>query len=195
MDPIDLLEKFRRLDYHYSDVVWHDMRAKKLKPLLTEKLVNMTPSEFGELLLGRLFMHTRIPDQTVNDIVAKNDFNEVKLRLLDLFIGIRPIRERLQDVLDLAGIGPYVASQLLSAVKNDEYIVYHQNVFEGIRDMLPYLIEWEIIETKVTNAEQYLNFNEVCKSIQKMFGFKSLGEVHEFFWHGHDSKWNFSGSP
>jgi len=191
LDLVKLLDQFRRLEYHYPDVVWHDMRAKKLKPILTEKLVNMTQEEFKKLLLSSLFMPARIPEQSVNDIVTQNDFNEVKLKLLDLFLGTRPIKERLQDVMDLAGIGPYIASQLLSAVKNDEYTIYHPNVVEGIKDLLPHLVDWEILESNVTTAEQYLNFNEICKSIQKRFGFKSLGEVHEFFWHGHSSNWNF----
>lgn len=191
MDLFKLLEQFRRLEFHYADIVWHDMRAKKLKPLLTEKLVNMTRDEFKELLLSRLFMPARIPEQTVNDIVTKNDFNEVKLKLLDLFHGVRPVKERMEDVMDLSGIGPYTASQLLSAVKDDKYTVYHPNVVEGIKGLLPHLVDWEILEPNVTTAEQYLNFNEICKSIKNRFGFKSLGEVHEFFWHGHDSNWNF----
>jgi hypothetical protein len=45
--------------------------------------------------------------------------------------------------------------------------------------------------TSVVTAEQYLHFNEICKSIQERFGFKSPGEVHEFYWHGHYSNWNF----
>jgi hypothetical protein len=192
MDLMELLDQFRRTEYHYPDIIWHDMRAKKLKPLLTEKLVNMTPHEFRELLLSKLFMHPRIPEQTVNDIVTKNDFDNVKLRLLDLFIGMRPIQEMMQDVMDLVGIGPYIASQLLSAVKNEEYTVYHPNVVQGINDLLPHLVDWGILETSVTTAEQYLNFNDICKSIQKRFEFKSLGEVHEFFWHGHSSNWSFS---
>jgi hypothetical protein len=191
MDLMKLLDQFRRLEYHYADVVWHDMRANKLKPLLTEKLADMTRDEFKNLLLSNLFMPARIPEQVVNDIITKNDFNNVKIRLLDLFLGTRSIKERIQSVMNLAGIGPYIASQLLSSVKPDEYTVYHQNVVEGIKDLLPHLVDWEILEMNVSTAEQYLNFNEICTSIKRRFGFKSLGEVHEFFWHGHDSKWNF----
>lgn len=191
MDPIKLLDEFRRKEYHYSDIIWHDMRAKKLKPLLTEALVHMEPEEFKRLLLSEVFMHARIPEKAANDIVSNKNFSEVKLRLLDLFQGSRPIRERLKDVLDINGIGPYIASQLLSAVTNDEYTVYHQNVVKGIDDLLHHLVDWEILELNVTTAEQYLNFNEICKSIKDRFGFKSLGEVHEFFWHGHDRKWQF----
>lgn len=191
MDIVELLDQFRRFEYHYVDVIWHDVRSRQLKPLLTEQLVNMTEKEFRDLLLGKLFMGTRIPEQNISEILSKNDFSKLKLRLLALFLGTRPIQERLQDVLDLAGIGPYIASQLLSGVRNDEYAIYHPNVIAGIKDLFPHLVDWGIIESNVASAEQYLYFNDVCKSIQQRFGFKSLGEVHEFFWHGHDSKWNF----
>jgi len=43
----------------------------------------------------------------------------------------------------------------------------------------------------VKTAEDYIDFNELCKSIKNNFGFRSLGELHEFFWHGHNSGWNF----
>jgi hypothetical protein len=135
-------------------------------------------------------MPARIPEHTVNTIVTENDFHDVKLRLLDLFLGKRPLEDRLQAVIDLVGVGPYIASQLLSAV-DESYTIYHRNVVDGIRDLLPHLVDWGLLETNIATAKQYLYFNEICKSIQKIYGFKSLGEVHEFFWHGHDLNWNF----
>lgn len=168
------------------------MRSRALKPLLTEKLTNMEPEEFGDLLVGKHFMRLRVPEKTVNDILTKNDFNEVKLKLLDLFLGLRPIEERLDDVLEIYGIGPYIASHLLSAVNNEEYIIYHENVVKGIDELLHHLADWEILDLSVMKtAEQYLDFNAMCKSIKKRFGFKSLGEVHEFFWHGNNLGWKF----
>ena len=191
LDIVKLLDQFRRQECHYPDIVWQDIRAKRLSPILTMRLTNMDRNEFKDLLLSNLFMRARIPEQTVEDIVSNNDFNEVKLKLLDLFLGTRPMKERLQDVMNLTGIGPYIASQLLSAVTKDEYIVYHPNVVKGIRDLLPHLVDWNILNLSVVDAEQYLSFNEICKSIKKTFDFKSLGEIHEFFWHGHDSDWKF----
>jgi hypothetical protein len=49
----------------------------------------------------------------------------------------------------------------------------------------------QLKELKVKTAEHYIDFNELCKSIKNNFGFSSLGELHEFFWHGHSSGWNF----
>ena len=192
MDMPELLKKFRSIEYHYTDVIWHDVRAKRLKEIVTEKLPDMTRDEFKNLLLGNLFMKPRIPEQTINDIINQNDFNEVKLKILDLFFGTKPIKERIQNLMKLKGVGPYIASQLVAGIEDDEYVVYHENVIEGIKDLLPHLVDWNLFDLNVSTAEEYLRFNEVCRSIKKIFGFISLGEVHEFFWHGHDSKWKFN---
>jgi len=183
----ELLKKFRKTEYYHRDVLWHDLRVKILKPILTEKLVNLSEAEFKNLLQSEWFMQPRIPQQ-IDEIIKSNGLCEIKLRLLNLFLGQSPINERLQAVLDLRGIGLYIASQLLSAVDND-YIIYHEKVLEGIRDILPDLED--ILPNEISDAEKYLYFNEICKSIKDTFGFKSLGEVHEFFWHGHDTNWEF----
>lgn len=192
MDIAELLKKFRSIEYHYADVIWHDVRAKRLKEIVTEKLTDMTRDEFRNLFLGSLFMKPRIPEQTISDIISQNDFNGVKLRILDLFLGTRPVKERIQNLMKLKGVGPYIASQLVAGIGDSEYVVYHENVIEGIKDLLPHLVDWNLFDLNVSTAEEYLRFNEVCKSIKKIFGFISLGEVHEFFWHGHDSKWKFN---
>jgi hypothetical protein len=187
----EVLERFRKAEYHYPDVVWHDIRSVKLKPKLTAELVAMTANEFKELLLSNLFLPKSISQQTAGIIVAGNDFNEVKLKLFDLFLGVRPLRERLQAVLDLEGFDVCIVSQLLAAVDNNEYTIYHENVVNGIEDFLTHVVDWQLIELNVKTADDYSDFNELCKSIRNNFGFRSLGELHEFFWHGHNSGWNF----
>ena len=62
---------------------------------------------------------------------------------------------------------------------------------KGIEDFLTHVIDWQLVELNVKTAEDYIDFNEVCKSIKNNFGFRSLGELHEFFGHGHNSGWNF----
>jgi hypothetical protein len=132
-----------------------------------------------------------ITQQTATTIVTANNFNELKLKLFDLFLGVRPLKERLQAVLDLEGFNVCVASQLLAAVNNKEYTIYHENVVNGIEDFLTHVVDWQLVELNVKTAEDYIDFNELCKSIQNNFGFRTLGELHEFFWHGHNSGWNF----
>lgn len=192
MSLSDLLKAFRTTEYPYSDIVWQDIRVKYLKPILTEEMVHLSVTSFKELLLSEWFMNPRLPEQTISRITQGNDFNEMKLRLLDLFLGTRSLRDRLQDVMDLKGVGPYIASQFLSAV-DDTFIIYHENVLEGIQELLPHLEGWGMLPT-VQNAEDYLKFNEVCRSIKERFNFKSVGEVHEFFWHGLNNEWEFSSS-
>ncbi|MDG6222880.1 MAG: hypothetical protein QCH99_06425 [Candidatus Bathyarchaeota archaeon] len=191
MNVNEVLERFRMAEYHYPDVIWHDLRSAKLKPKLTTELVNLTPDEFKKLLLSKLFLPKSVSKQLAETIVVANDFNEVKLKLFDLFLGIRPLKERLQTVMDLQGFDPCLVSQLMASVNNDEYTIYHQNVVNGIEDFLAHVVDWEIIDLNVKTAENYLDFNELCKSIKNNFGFRSLGELHEFFWHGHSSGWNF----
>ena len=186
-----VLEQFRKAEYHYPDVIWHDLRSVKLKPKLTMELVDITAQEFKSLLLSNLFLPKTVSIQQADIIVQENDFNEVKLKLLDLFLGVRSFKDRLQTVLDLEGFEPGVASQLLAAVNNTEYTIYHKNVVNGIEDFLAHIVDWELVELNVQTAENYIDFNELCKSIKKNFVFTSLGELHEFFWHGHKSSWGF----
>ena len=191
MNVNEVLERFRMAEYHYPDVIWHDLRSAKLTPKLTTDLVSLTPAEFKKMLLSKLFLPNTVTKQLAETIGVANDFNEMKLKLFDLFMGVRPIKQRIQTVMDLQGFDPCITSQLLAAVKNDEYTIYHQNVVNGIEDFLAHVVDWEIVDLNVKNAENYLDFNELCKSIKNNFGFRSLGELHEFFWHGHSSGWNF----
>ncbi len=191
MNVNTVLEQFRKAEYHYPDVIWHDIRSVKLKPKLTRELVNMTAQEFKALLLSNLLLPKTVSKHRADTIVEENDFNEVKLKLFDLFLGVRSFKERLQTVLDIEGVEPGVASQLLSAVNPMEYTIYHKTVVKGIEDFLTHIVDWELVELNVKTAEHYIDFNELCKSIKNNFGFTSLGELHEFFWHGHKSGWSF----
>ena len=191
MNVNEVLERFRKAEYHYPDVIWHDIRSVRLKPKLTAELADMTPNELKKLLLSNLFLPKSISKQTADIIVAGNDFNEMKLKLFDLFLGVRPLKDRLQAVLDLEGFDVCIVSQLLAAVNNREYTIYHENVVNGIEDFLTHVVDWELVELNVKTAEHYIDFNELCKSIKNNFGFRSLGELHEFFWHGHSSGRNF----
>ena len=42
----EVLERFRMAEYHYPDVIWHDLRSAKLKPKITTDLVSLTLAEF-----------------------------------------------------------------------------------------------------------------------------------------------------
>jgi hypothetical protein len=187
----EVLERFRMAEYHYPDVIWHDIRSVKLKPKLTTELANLTAEQFKELLLSKLFLPKSITKETAETIITENDFNLVKLRLLDLFLGVSDFKKSLQAVLDLKGFDACIVSQLLAAINNQEYTIYHEHVVNGIEDFLTHVVDWQLIELNVKTAEDYVDFNELCISIRNNMGFRNLGELHEFFWHGHNSGWNF----
>ena len=191
MNVNEVLERFRKAEYHYPDVIWHDIRSTKLKPKLTAELANLTAEQFKALLLSNLFLPKSISKETAETIVSKNDFNLVKLRLLDLFLGASDFKQSLQAVLDLKGFNACIVSQLLAAINNQEYTIYHEHVVSGIEDFLAHVVDWQIVELNIQTAENYIDFNELCISIKNNMGFRSLGELHEFFWHGHNSGWNF----
>jgi len=69
------------------------------------------------------------------------------------------------------------------AVGEDDYVIYCPDVLEGIRELLP-----EIAPERVETVEDYFDFNELCKEIRDAYGFRDLGELHEFFWHGHKNR-------
>ena len=148
MNVNEVLERFRKTEYHYPDVIWHDIRSIKLKPKLTSQLVSISANEFKSLLLSNLFLPKTVSDQVANVIVLGNDFNETKLKLFDLFLGTGDFKQRLQNVLDLEDFNPCIASQLLSAVNNKEYTIYHENVVNGIEDFLAHVVDWQLIELR-----------------------------------------------
>ena len=133
MNVSEVLERFRMAEYHYPDVIWHDIRSVKLKPKLTTELANLTAEQFKELLLSKLFLPKSISKETAKTIVSENDFNLVKLRLLDLFVGVSDFKQSLQAVLDIKGFDACIASQLLAAINNQDYTIYHEHVVNGIR--------------------------------------------------------------
>ena len=191
MNVNEVLERFRMTEYHYPDVIWHDIRSVKLKPKLTSELANLTAEQFKELLLSKLFLPKSVTKETAETIVSENDFNLVKLRLLDLFVGVSDFKQSMQAVLDLKGFDACIVSQLLAAINNQDDTIYHEHVVNGIEDFLTHVVDWQLIELNVKTAENYIDFNELCISIKNNMGFRSLGELHEFFWHGHKSGWNF----
>jgi len=182
----DLIEKFRRTE-HYLDVIWQDIRRVLFKPKL-ERLADMDENEFKKLMLSELFMRPRLGEAHIDKILSENDFREIKIRLMNLLFGRGPLEDRLRAVIELKHVGPYIASQFLSLI-SDDYIIYHEKVLDGIRSLLPELAKWLGLPERVRTAEEYIHFNTICAIIKEYFGFRSLGEVHEFFWHGHDQGW------
>ncbi|MEM2374374.1 MAG: hypothetical protein QXI11_08040 [Thermoproteota archaeon] len=130
----------------------------------------MDKKQLKELLLGYRFYEPRLEEKAVDKIINENDFNELKLRLLDLFLGKSPLEQRLQHVMDLKGVGAFITSNLLSAIDSGS-IIFHPDVVNGMKELLP---EDELRKHhKVAdlnrfdiNAKEYLRFNEFCKVVK-----------------------------
>jgi len=183
----ELLHQFRESD-GYIDVAWQTARTKVLKSKFVEGLVDMRPSQFKELVLGNWFYRPRLEERQYEKIINQNGFEKVKLRLLNLFVGGKPLRDRIQDVMNLKEVGPFIASQFFSVI-SDQFIMYHDDLIKGLAGLFHELFAEEfqyhfaVAVRKPINARSYLELNEICKGIRDSFGFKSLGEVHEFFVH------------
>jgi len=195
-DVGELIGKFRTSEYFY-DVFWHEVRRKLLLPKLTKELPYMSEEEFKELLSNRdLFGDIKIPN--INKMLE--NFKETKLRLMNLFLRNEPIEKRIKEALEIKGMSIYTISNLLSAT-SDEFILYHDNLVSAIWDLLPELqkkvrICTELLpKSEVSTAEEYVNFNEFCKILRDILGFRSLGELHEFLWHGYNTNWTFQKIP
>ncbi len=185
----ELLERFRKTEC-YLDVLWQDIRVKKVREYVLKVFPRLDEAGFREKfheMMEDWFMRGRMERRAVEDIPT-NDYREIKFRLLNLLLNKeqqQPIEERASFPQELRGVGPFLMPQFLSAVGEDEYIAYHPGVLEGIKAALPNIVEIVVFPTRVESVEDYIKFNEVCKAIKERFGFRSLGEVHEFFWHGH----------
>ena len=187
----EIIKKFRTSEY-YCDVFWHEIRKKILIPKLTKELPNMNEDEFKKLLSDRSLFGI-IKNPNIN--LMLEDFKETKIRLMNLLLGKELIEKRIKEALEIKGISIYTVSNLLSAT-SDEFILYHDFLIPAINNLLPELqnrvsICAKFLPKKVETAEDYINFNEFCKILMKILGFKTLGELHEFLWHGYDTEWKF----
>ena len=156
---------------------------KRVRRIILERIIEFNEDDFREIM-EKYFMLGRMGETSIEYILRNNDFNDIKFRLLNLFVGTKPIAERFKAFLEIKGIDLFYGSHFLRAVGEDDYVIYHEDVLEGIRDLLP-----EIAPERVRTVEEYLSFNDLCKEIRDAYGFRDLGELHEFFWHGHKNEW------
>lgn len=81
----------------------------------------MNPSKFKELVLGNWFYCPRLEERQYEKITKQNGFEKVKLKLLNLSVEEKPISDRIQAVMDLREVGPFIASQFFLVI-NDQII-------------------------------------------------------------------------
>lgn len=187
----DLLRKFRRESEFFQDVLGQELAISVIPSLISNVLLKLDGSDFEEKFVEIFKTYTMLKPRTLRPLLRKNPPSEIKWRLLDVFFGSKSPLERLKSLMELEGAGFFFGTTLLSIAYEGAFIIYEDKLLKGIESLLLHLTEDWAGMKQVNTPERYMMFNELCKVIKKNYGFKSLAEVHEFFWHGYDSKWTF----
>ena len=182
----ELLRGFRDSDTYQHIIYVQYFAPKKVRKIITEEILDFDEERFRDIM-AEYFMLGRMGEQAIDYILRNNDFNDVKFRLLNLFVGKKPIVERFKAFLEIKGIDLFFGTHFLRATGEDDFVIYHDYVLKGIKELLP-----KIAPNRVETVEEYMDFNDLCKEIRDIYGFKDLGELHEFFWHGYKNKWKSS---
>jgi hypothetical protein len=189
----EIIEKFKNSDYirHANE---HRER-RKLGSKLKKDIKNMNGQEFRDFINQEPFRMCAIWPNHKKKIVENFDAN--KSIWVNLILGTEPIEKRIEKSLTINGVGIYTMSMILSATNDDnEYILYHKNLILAIKELYD---KFQMYETSIcineintiNSTKKYIKFNELCKVLRDKFGFNNLDELHEFLWHGHDTKWEF----
>ena len=122
-----------------------------------------------------------------------NDFPRVKryLKFIRDFDGKTADMQKLLDrgdSLHIRGAGLFFITQLLAGAHLDQYVVFHDNMYEALRHL-------EVIDigAKIDTGSRYVVINAICKWLyeekfkQRMRVSYKLGlqSVHNFLWHYH----------
>jgi hypothetical protein len=193
MNIDEIIEKFKNSDYiKHAD---EHRERRKLCPKLKKDIENMNGQEFHDFINQEPFSMCAVRPNNIKSIVKNFDAN--KSIWVNLILGTEPIEKRIEKSLTINGVGIYTMSMILSATNDDnEYILYHKNLILAIKELYD---KFQMYETSIcineintiNSTKKYIKFNELCKVLRDKFGFNNLDELHEFLWHGHDTKWEF----
>ncbi len=185
---IELLQPFRKSKY-FKDVVRQRIAVLTI-PRVVKELLGLKDKdffhEFKQMFL-KYFMLGTMSETAINSIIQYNNIADIKQRLKDLFLTDMPPDKKLKSIMMLKNVGLFFGTSLLSTACHGNFVIYHEKVLEGIKELD---CTWMTVD-RVDTSESYFPFNDICKALKEMYEFKSLGEVHEFFWHGKDTGWNF----
>lgn len=186
---VELIKAFRK-SKHFRDVVGQKITTLTVPRIVREKLLGLDDIEFlneFESMFINYFMLGRMGETALKNILNSNNVAKIKQKLIDLFLTNMSPEKKLKSIMELKQVGLFFGTSLLSASSDGEFVIFHEKVLEGIKELK---CTWMPLDT-VDTCESYFAFNDICKALKEFYGFKSLGEVHEFYWHGKDSNWNF----
>ncbi len=185
-----LIDKFRKSHY-FKHVVSRRIAEITVPRVMKNRLLKLDEQSFRkefDELFEQYFMLGRMRRRALSNILNYNKISDIKKALDDLFLKDKTVKEKLESITELKNISWFFGTSLLAVAYNGEYIIYHDNVYEGI-------VNSNCINKNhmkpVKSSESYLAFNDICKAIQESYKFTCLAEVHEFFWHGKITDWTF----
>jgi hypothetical protein len=137
-----------------------------------------------EILIERTMLEAR----TVDPIISRNNIGALRSALSVAFGDIDDSWEVFDQFHELDGAGVFFSSYMLSVATTGKYIVYHENLLDGLEEILPSLVA-QLLPVQDTGT--YFAFHLVCEALLESYRFNSFWEIHEFLWHGHDTEWTF----
>jgi len=101
---------------------------------------------------------------------------------------IEPI-DFINKFLELENCGIFIASHMLSLATDGAYIIYHNTLYEALMELFPILAG---DPEPATDGVSYMYVQMACDVIIQSYKFTSIQELHEFLWHGKETKWKFA---
>ena len=144
--------------------------------------------EFIRAIGGTLIEETALDSERVLSFISNNKVSDLK----EVF---RQLNERdvepigfIDSLLAMKECGINLASHLLSFATDGVHIIYHDDIYDSLIELLPDFKE-EVY--KVTDGVSYMYFQMFCWTLIETLGFTSVQEVHSFLWHGKNTNWTF----
>ncbi len=190
-DIQSLIQDFRKSKY-FEDVVGQNYACFVVSSTFKEKLIYLDGAEFKEEFTSLLNNYTMIRPEIFKSVFSANKTEKIKKLVAQISTDAKSPKEILNPLVELEQSSLHFGSYLLSIFTEGEFIVFHEEVFKGLKEIFPRICErWLGIEM-AREVDDYFMFNNVCKNIMYIYGFKTMSEVHEFLFHGQDTDWDFN---
>ncbi len=180
------IETFRKSTY-FQEVIGQGYLAR-WAGIHIGAFLELPDEEFKEEVGEFLVNNTMLASRTVLPFIESNSVEDLKDAFkLILVEDIEPIGF-IDKFLELEQCGIFIASHILSLGGEGAYIIYHDTIYEALIELFPIL---EGDPEPVSDGVSYMYFQMACDVVMQSYRFTSVQELHEFLWHGKDTKWEF----
>jgi len=182
----EYIDRFRKSQY-FQEVLGQGFLAK-WGGIHIQSYMEEEDDEFLEDLQDLLVNNTMLAPKTVDPFLQSNSVDDIRERF-ELFLNesIEPI-DFIDKFLELKQCGIFIASHMLSLATDGDFIIYHSTLYEALSELFP-IFEGQL--EPATDGVSYMYFQMACDVIIQAYRFTSVQELHEFLWHGKDTKWKF----